>query len=71
MAADAVSGDGSGGGPDAVWQADSARQKVDANGAMSGLDMVSYTFAIFASGKTGSLKIACLVRPSGAIANAA
>lgn len=49
-AVDAVSGDGSKGGSDAVWQADSARQSADANGAMSDLDMVSYACAIFASG---------------------
>ena len=71
VAADAVSGDGSGGGSDAVWQADSARQRADANGAMSSLDMVSYAFAIFASGQTGSRKITCPVSPSGATADAA
>lgn len=55
--ADAVSGDGSGGGSDAVWQADSARQSADAHGAMRDLDMISYAFAKFASGN-GSPKIA-------------
>lgn len=44
-AADAVSGDGSRGGPDGVWQADSARQSADAHGAIRDLDMVSYAFA--------------------------
>jgi len=56
-AADAVSGDGSGGGSGAVWQADSARHSADANGAMGDLDMVSYAYAICASGN-GALKIA-------------
>ncbi len=45
----AVSGDGcTGVGLDAVWQAASARQSADANGAMTGLDMVSCAFALFA-----------------------
>lgn len=69
-AADAVSGDGSGGGSVAVWQADSARQSADANGAMSDLDMVSYAFAIFASGN-GSPKIAWPVKPLGTTGNSA
>lgn len=45
-AADAVSGDGcTGAGLDALWQAASARQSADANGAMTGLGMVSCAFA--------------------------
>ncbi|QTO20173.1 hypothetical protein DT99_008100 [Burkholderia seminalis] len=60
-AADAVSGDGGGSGAsDAAWQAASARQSADPNGAITGLDMISYAFARFDS-DTGSPNLA---RPS-------